>query len=92
MSDAQRSFRGHATMSAPRKLHAEPVAPLRSINPRFLVLHYHLAMWQSAPRCHVHSPTATGGTTTISARNAHESWFWHNSEQQRVASRTTASC
>jgi hypothetical protein len=59
--------------------------PLRAINPNFLVLHYHLAMWQSAP----------GVTFIVDGQNwdndyssvtTHESWFWHNTSGQRDAS------
>jgi hypothetical protein len=36
-----------------QKLTLDLSRPLRAINPNFLVVHYHLAMWQAAPRVRV---------------------------------------
>ncbi|MGA7740784.1 MAG: putative glycoside hydrolase [Polyangia bacterium] len=58
---------------------------LRALNPNFVVLHYHLAMWQSAP-------SVTFITDGLHWSNdypevtTHESWFWHNASGGRVAS------
>jgi hypothetical protein len=58
---------------------------LRAINPDFVVLHYHLAMWQPA----------AGVTFLLDGKNfgndyskvgGHESWFWHTTGGQRVTS------
>jgi hypothetical protein len=66
---------------------------LRALNPNFLVLHYHLSMWQSAPATTFILPYATcmAGvpvcwsndypTVTMS-----DGWFWHNTSNERVAS------
>ena len=58
---------------------------LRALNPNFVVLHYHLAMWQSAPTVSfitdgLHWSNDYPDVTT------HESWFWHNASGDRVAS------
>jgi hypothetical protein len=58
---------------------------LRALNPNFVVLHYHLAMWQSAPSVSfitdgLHWSNDYPQVTT------HESWFWHNASGGRVAS------
>ena len=58
---------------------------LRALNPNFVVLHYHLAMWQSAPSVSfitdgLHWSNDYPDVTT------HESWFWHNASGGRVAS------
>ncbi|MEP7126860.1 MAG: putative glycoside hydrolase [Byssovorax sp.] len=68
-----------------RKLTLSISAPLRAINPGFVVLHDHLAMWQPAP----------GTTFILDGKNlgndyskvgGHESWFWHTTGGQRVTS------
>jgi hypothetical protein len=58
---------------------------LRAINPAFLVLHYHLAMWQSAPATQfiVDGTTWSNDYPTVTTN---ETWFWHNTENQRVTS------
>ena len=68
-----------------QKLTLDLSRPLRAINPDFIVLHYRLAMWQSAPRVNVTSSTEIGGER-LPAVDPHESWFWHNPAGQRVAS------
>ena len=68
-----------------QKLTLDQSEPLRALKPGFLVLHYHLAIWQQAP----------GGNFIVDGRkwgndytdvNRHEAWFWHNANGQRVAS------
>jgi hypothetical protein len=84
MSDAQVRFAATHYVGT-QKLTLNVSRRLRAINPGFLVLHYHLAMWQSAPNV----PFITDGNTwgnDYPAVNAHESWFWHNREHQRVTS------
>jgi hypothetical protein len=58
---------------------------LRAINPNFLVLHYHLAMWQSAPSV---TFIVDGGAwgNDYPAVTTHEDWFWHNDAGERVPS------
>jgi hypothetical protein len=58
---------------------------LRAINPNFLVLHYHLSMWQSAPMTDFIVDGTSWGNDYPTV-TAHEDWFWHNAEAQRVPS------
>jgi Hypothetical glycosyl hydrolase family 15 len=68
-----------------QKLVLDTTRALRALNPNFVVLHYHLAMWQSAPSVTfitdgLHWSNDYPDVTT------HESWFWHNASGGRVAS------
>jgi Hypothetical glycosyl hydrolase family 15 len=68
-----------------QKLVLETTRALRALNPDFVVLHYHLAMWQSAPAVSfitdgLHWSNDYPEVTT------HETWFWHNASGGRVAS------
>jgi hypothetical protein len=68
-----------------QKLVLAATQALRALNPNFVVLHYHLAMWQSAPSVSfitdgLHWSNDYPDVTT------HESWFWHNASGGRVAS------
>jgi hypothetical protein len=58
---------------------------LRAINPNFIVLHYHLAMWQSAPMTSFIVDGTTWGND-YSTVTTHEDWFWHNASGQRTPS------
>ena len=59
---------------------------LRALNPAFLVLHYHLAMWQSAPGVDFIVDGMTWGNDYPTV-TMNESWFWHDATgQNRVAS------
>jgi hypothetical protein len=58
---------------------------LRAINPNFVVLHYHLAMWQSAPATSFITDGLNWGNDYPEV-TTHESWFWHNSSGARVPS------
>jgi hypothetical protein len=58
---------------------------LRALNPAFLVLHYHLAMWQSAPATQF-IVDGTSWSNDYPTVTMNESWFWHNTESQRVTS------
>jgi hypothetical protein len=84
MSEAQVRFAATHYVGT-QKLTLNLSRPLRAINPRFLVLHYHLAMWQSAPNVLFITDDNTWANDYPSV-NAHESWFWHNRERQRVTS------
>jgi hypothetical protein len=68
-----------------QKLSLDQSRPLRATNSNFLVLHYHLAMWQSAPRVSfiVDGNRWANDYPTV---NTHETWFWHNTSNQRVTS------
>jgi hypothetical protein len=68
-----------------QKLTLKLSRPLRAINHGFLVLHYHLAMWQSAPNV-TFITDGNAWANDYAAVNAHESWFWHTRENQRVTS------
>ncbi|MGB8297699.1 MAG: putative glycoside hydrolase [Polyangia bacterium] len=68
-----------------QKLLLETTRAVRALNPNFVVLHYHLAMWQSAPSVSfitdgLHWSNDYPEVTT------HETWFWHNASAGRVAS------
>ena len=84
MSEAQVRFAATHYVGT-QKLTLRLSRPLRAINPRFLVLHYHLAMWQSAPNVLFITDGNAWGNDYATV-NAHESWFWHNGENQRVTS------
>jgi Hypothetical glycosyl hydrolase family 15 len=84
MSEAQVRFAATHYVGT-QKLTLNLSRPLRAINPRFLVLHYHLAMWQSAPNV-MFITEGNAWANDYAAVNAHESWFWHNRENQRVTS------
>jgi hypothetical protein len=58
---------------------------LRAQNPAFVVLHYHLAMWQSAPATNfiVDGKTWSNDYPEVTKN---EAYFWHNTANQRVAS------
>lgn len=58
---------------------------LRAKNPNFVVLHYHLAMWQSAPSTQFILDGKTW-SNDFPEVDKHENYFWHNASNQRVAS------
>ena len=84
MTEAQVRFAA-AHFVGTQKLTLKLSRPLRAINPGFLVLHYHLAMWQSAPNV-TFIIDGNEWANDYAAVNGHESWFWHNREHQRVTS------
>jgi hypothetical protein len=61
---------------------------LRALNPNFLVLHYHLAMWQSAVDFIVNGTTWGNDLPTVTNN---ETWFWHNTTSSTSSGRVTAS-
>jgi hypothetical protein len=85
LSSAQERFVA-THFAGSQKLTLKQSRPLRALNPNFIVLHYHLALWQSAP-------ATTFITDGLSWANdysfvaTHESWFWHNPAGERVTSR-----
>ncbi len=84
MTDAQVRFAATHYVGT-QKISLQLSQPLRAINPSFLVLHYRLAMWQSAP----HVNYVVDGVTwsnDFPEVTRHESWFWHNTAKQRVRS------
>jgi hypothetical protein len=84
MSTAQMQFATSHYVGTEKQL--LPVTQqLRAMNPAFLVLHYHLSMWQSAPGVDfIVNGTSWGNDYPTVTQN--ETWFWHNTSNQRVAS------
>jgi hypothetical protein len=85
LTEAQTTFAATHYVGT-QKLTLDLSRPLRAINPNFLVLHYHLAMWQAAPPVQfiVDGQTWANDYSTV---NRHEAWFWHNQQREQVASR-----
>ena len=67
-----------------QKLTLAQSQPLRALAPNFLVLHYHLAIWQSAPAVTFIVDGMSWGNDYPTV-TMNESWFWHNQSGQRVA-------
>lgn len=67
------------------KLTLDQSMPLRALDPNFLVLHYHLAIWQSAPGVDFIVDGMTWGNDYPTV-TMNESWFWHNEQNSRVQS------
>lgn len=68
-----------------QKLSLQLSRPLRAVNPDFLVLHYRLAMWQSAPHVN-YVVDGLNWANDYPFVTQHESWFWHNESKRRVVS------
>ena len=60
---------------------------LRAINKDFLVLHYHLAMWQSAADFITNGTSWSNDLPTVTQN---ETWFWHNASSETMSGRVTA--
>ena len=84
MTDAQLQFAASHYVGTQKQLLPVTQA-LRAANPNFLVLHYHLSMWQSAPNVDFIIDGMTWGNDYPTV-TTHEDWFWHNAQEQRVAS------
>src|SRR5271155_2068097 len=84
MSPAQMQFATSHYVGTEKQL--LPVTQqLRALNPNFLVLHYHLCMWQSAPATDfIVNGTTWGNDSPTVTMN--ETWFWHNTSSERVTS------
>jgi hypothetical protein len=91
MNAAQMAFATSHYVGTEKQLVAVTHA-LRALNPNFLVLHYHLSMWQSAPATDFLLPDASCAGAPVCWANdyptvtTHEDWFWHNDSDERVAS------
>ena len=83
MSAGQRQFVVEH-MVGTQKLTLAESQPLRALAPSFLVLHYHLAIWQSAPSVTFIVDGMTWGNDYPTV-TMNESWFWHNQAGTRVA-------
>jgi hypothetical protein len=80
MTAAQQSFVATHFVGS-QKLTLSSSAPLRALNPSFVVLHYHLAIWQSAVDFILDGNNWGNDLATVTT---HESWFWHNQQAQRL--------
>lgn len=74
MPAAQQQFAATHYVGTEKQLLPDTQA-LRAINPDFIVLHYHLAMWQSAVDFII---DGTSWGNDLSTVTQNESWFWHN--------------
>ena len=73
-----------AHMVGTQKLTLKDSQPLRALAPNFLVLHYHLAIWQSAPTVTFIVDGNNWGNDYPTV-TTHETWVWHNAAGMRVA-------
>jgi hypothetical protein len=80
MTAPQQLFAATRFVGTEKQLLADTKA-LRAINPSFLVLHYHLAMWQSAADF-ITNGTSWGNDLPTVTQN--ETWFWHGTSNGRV--------
>jgi hypothetical protein len=80
LAAAQQHFAANHFVGTEKQLLSDTQA-LRAINPAFLVLHYHLAMWQSAADFIVDGTSWSNDLPTVTQN---ESWFWHNTSNGRV--------
>lgn len=84
LSSAQRSFVASHFVGS-QKLFVPETRALRKLNPDFIMLHYHLAIWQTASN----HPLVINGTAwgnDYPLVNEHDSWFWRNTTGGRVVS------
>jgi hypothetical protein len=86
MPAAQQSFAAMHYVGTEKQLLADTQA-LRAINPNFIVLHYHLAMWQSAVNF-IDDGSSWGNDLPTVTQN--ETWFWHNATDTTSTGRVTA--
>jgi hypothetical protein len=84
LNDAQMDFAVSHYVGTEKQLLPVTQA-LRAKNPNFLVLHYHLSMWQSAPATLFIIDGASWGNDYPTV-TTHEDWFWHNTANARVPS------
>jgi hypothetical protein len=99
MTSGQQTFAATHFVGS-QKLTLDISGPLRAINPGFVVLHYHLAIWQSDPGVALWpadpgGPNDMGTTFILDGVNwgndyptvaMNESWFWHNASGMRLSS------
>jgi hypothetical protein len=82
MNAAQTSFAASHYVGTQKQLLPVTKA-LRALNPNFLVLHYHLAMWQSAVDFILNGVSWGNDLSTVTT---HDDWFWLNASGMRVPS------
>ncbi len=86
MPAAQQQFAAKHYVGTEKQLLPDTLA-LRAINKDFIVLHYHLAMWQSAADFIIDGKTWGNDLSTVTKN---ETWFWHNASGTTSADRVTA--
>ncbi len=69
-----------------QKLALDITSRLRKYNPDFVVLHYHLGIWQQQP-AHKFIIDGRHWGNDWDYVTQHEDWFWHNERGERVRSR-----
>jgi len=85
MSKAQIIFAANHYIGS-QKLTLDVTEQIRHYNPNFIVLHYHLAIWQQQPdRKFIIDGKHWGNDWPFVSK--HEDWFWHNQKGKRVRSR-----
>ena len=86
MPAAQQQFAATHYVGTEKQLLADTQA-LRAINPNFIVLHYHLAMWQSAVDFIINGTSWGNDLSTVTPN---ETWFWHDATDTTSTGRVTA--
>lgn len=84
LTPAQLSFAASHFVGS-QKLFLPETQALRKLNPGFIVLHYHLGIWQTASN----HPLVINGTAwgnDYPTVTTHDSWFWKNTTGGRVVS------
>lgn len=85
MTEAQVRFAAKHYVGS-QKLTLDIINRIRRYNPNFVVLHYHLAIWQQQP-AHQFIIDGRHWGNDWDFVNQHEEWFWHNEQGRRVRSR-----
>jgi len=84
MSDGQARFSATHYVGA-QKLVLPITRRLRRYKPGFVVIHYHLGIWQQQPR-HTFIVDGRRWGNDWPEVTRHEDWFWHNARGERVRS------
>ncbi len=84
MTDAQIRFAATHYVGT-QKLPLSLTRKLRAVHPKFIVIHYHLAIWQSNPKVSFIIDGQHWGND-YSFVSKHRNWFWLNAEGHRVQS------
>ena len=85
MTEAQVRFAATHYVGS-QKLTLDITKRLRRYNPKFLVLHYHLGIWQQQP-AHKFIIDGRHWGNDWPFVTQHEDWFWHNEKGERVRSK-----
>jgi hypothetical protein len=84
LSEAQLAFVATHFVGT-QKLTVEQWDALRAYNPAFIVLHYHLGIWQQDPSDSFIVDGSTWGND-FDEVTTHDAWFWTNQSGERVRS------